>query len=465
MNSKALKVSIIVRTYNEERWIGHCLGAIFSQDFDNFEVILVDNNSTDHTVEVAKRYPIATVVTIDKFFPGKALNDGIRASTGNYIVCISAHCIPKDKQWLQNLYNNFDENEKLAGVYGRQLPLSYTSDTDKRDLLITFGQDKKVQVKDYFFHNANSMLPRKIWDKFPFDEDTTNIEDRIWGKEVIGAGYEIVYEPSAQVYHYHGLHQHGNSSNRAKGIATILDKLDLESVGDLPESMKPKIANFAVVLPVLGESKVEGGIDFLQRSLDYLKKTMYVNNIYILTDNEAVNNMAIKNKVKVITRSDTIKDPNLSIERVLQHALKGIEALGDFPEAIIYLNYLYPFRPKKLIDDLILELQYEGFDSVFSSYIDFGNYWKEGVDGGYSQVDNALIPRLEKHPLYRALYGVGCATLTSILRTGSLVGDNVGILPLNNSLYALRLDDETPVEIILGGIEYTKKGEKSVQAD
>ena len=57
-------------------------------------------------------------------------------------------------QVMQNLYNNFDENEKLAGVYGRQLPLSYTSDADKRDLLIAFGQDKKVQHKDYFFHNA-----------------------------------------------------------------------------------------------------------------------------------------------------------------------------------------------------------------------------------------------------------------------------------------------------------------------
>ena len=151
------EISIIVRTYNEERWIAHCLSAIFSQDFDNFEVILVDNNSTDHTVEIAKRYPVSTIVKIDKFFPGKALNDGIRASTGNYIVCISAHCIPKDKQWLQSLYNNFDENEKLAGVYGRQLPVSYTSDLDKRDLLIAFGQEKKVQVKDYFFHNARQI--------------------------------------------------------------------------------------------------------------------------------------------------------------------------------------------------------------------------------------------------------------------------------------------------------------------
>lgn len=462
MNSSPLKVSIIVRTYNEERWIAHCLGAIFNQDFDDFEVVLVDNKSSDHTLEIAKRYPVKTIINIEKFFPGKAINDGIRASTGNYIVCISAHCIPKDKHWLQNLYDNFEDNKKIAGVYGRQLPLAYTSDADKRDLLITFGQDKKVQVKDYFFHNANSMFPRAIWDEFPFEEEATNIEDRIWGKLVIEAGYKIIYEPSASVYHYHGLHQHGNSSGRAKGIATILDKLDAESIGDLPESLKPEIANFVAVLPVLGEYKTVGGINFLQRSLDYLKEVKYIDSIYVLTDNESVSNLAIQNNAKVISRSKAISSPNLSLEKVLQYALKSIEALDDFPEAVVYINYLYPFRPVKLIDELILELQYEGLDSVFSSYVDFGNYWKEDVDGDYSQVGDALMPRVEKRPLHRALYGVGCVTLASIVRAGSLVGDRVGIFPLNNLLYALRLDDETPIEIILSGIECTKKGEKNV---
>jgi rhamnosyltransferase len=462
MKLRVSKISIIVRTHNEERWISHCLEAIFSQDFNNFEVVIVDNNSTDHTVEIVRRYPVKSIINIDKFIPGKAINDGIRASIGDYIVCISAHCIPKDDQWLSNLYSNFADNQKLAGVYGRQLPLSYTSDADKRDLLITFGQDRKVQVKDYFFHNANSMLPRAIWDKFPFDEEATNIEDRIWGKLVIEAGYEIIYEPSASVYHYHGLHQHGNTSSRAKGIATILRELDEGSIGDLPESLKPEIANFVVVLPVLGDHKVVGNIDFLQRSLDYLKEVKYINNIYVLTDNEIVRNLAIQNKVKVIARTDNIKDPSLSLEKVLQYSLKCIEALNDFPEGMVYINYLYPFRPAKLIDELILELQYKGFDSMFTSYVDFGNYWKEDTDGDFSQVGDSLMPRMEKHPLHRALYGAGCVTLTPIIRQGSLVGDKAGIFSLNNLLYTLRLDDETPIEIILAGIECTKKEEKDV---
>jgi glycosyltransferase involved in cell wall biosynthesis len=453
MNSKAPEVSIIVRTYNEERWIGHCLGAIFNQDFDNFEVILVDNNSTDHTVEVAKRYPVSTIVKIDKFFPGKALNDGIRASTGNYIVCISAHCIPKDEQWLRNLYNNFDENEKLAGVYGRQLPLSYTSDADKRDLLIAFGQDKKVQVKDYFFHNANSMLPRAIWDEFPFEEEATNIDDRIWGKLVIEAGYKIIYEPSASVYHYHGLHQHGNSSDRAKGIATILDKLDAESIGDLPESLKPENIGVASIL-LVNEQIDENSLEFklLLNAVEELKLVSYVNEIYIAAHDE---NIAILSGTQWIDRNKSTFNANdINVEELLSLSLKEIESKGSFPGVILYVNHHYPFRPVNLFDELITELQYMGLSSVFPCFIDYGHYWKKDTCGSFLQIDSSMDSRTNREPIMRALYGLGCATSSAEIRKGNITGNDVGIVSIDNYQFTLNSREIGSQEIIKKLLNY-----------
>ena len=84
------------------------------------------------------------------------------------------------------------EQENIAGVYGRQEPLAFTSDLDKRDLLTIFGLDKKIQVKDSFFHNANSAFRRDIWGKYPFDEKVTNIEDRVWGEKVIQQGFQLI---------------------------------------------------------------------------------------------------------------------------------------------------------------------------------------------------------------------------------------------------------------------------------
>ena len=222
MNSgKNNLVSIIIPHHNNETILLNCIKSIYELTYSNFEVIVVDNLSTDKTIDKVKHFPVNKIITIDKYLPGKALNMGIEEAEGQYFVFLSAHCIPVENTWLQKLVYALEENVNYAGVYGRQEPMSFTSNSDRRDLLLIFGLDRKIQIKDSFFHNANSMLPRAIWDKFPFDEKATNIEDRIWGKLVIEAGYEIIYEPSASVYHYHGLHQHGNSSIRAKGPCFI----------------------------------------------------------------------------------------------------------------------------------------------------------------------------------------------------------------------------------------------------
>ena len=55
-------VSIIVRIKNEEKWITSCLKAIFNQNYKNFEVIIVDNESADKTLEKLKNFKIKKVV-------------------------------------------------------------------------------------------------------------------------------------------------------------------------------------------------------------------------------------------------------------------------------------------------------------------------------------------------------------------------------------------------------------------
>ena len=180
----------------------------FWRPFKNIEVIIVDNLSTDMTVKKAKEFSVK-IITIKEFLPGKSINDGIKASKGKYIVCLSGHCVPTNENWLSNLINDL-KNEEVAGVYGRQQPFSYSSDLDKRDLLTVFGLDKKIQKKDSFFHNANSAFRREIWNKFPFDEKVSNIEDRVWGQQVIDSNYNIIYEPEASVFHWNGIHHDSN---------------------------------------------------------------------------------------------------------------------------------------------------------------------------------------------------------------------------------------------------------------
>ena len=159
-------ISIIIRTKNEERWIDHCLSAIATQSIKDYEIVLVDNNSDDKSVKIAKKYT-EKIISVTDFFPGKAIYDGIRASSGKFIVIISGHCIPKNNVWLENLIEPLknDQTGLLAGVYGRQEPLSSSSPLDKRDLTVVFGLDEGPK-KRQLFHNANSALTREMWANF-----------------------------------------------------------------------------------------------------------------------------------------------------------------------------------------------------------------------------------------------------------------------------------------------------------
>ncbi|MBF0455129.1 MAG: glycosyltransferase family 2 protein [Magnetococcales bacterium] len=440
------EVSIIIRTRNEERWIRHCLRSVFDQDYTDFEVILVDNESRDHTVEVARRFPLAKIISISDYIPGQALNTGIKAAKGNYIVCLSAHCVPVDSGWLSALLRNFDD-ENIAGVYGRQLPVAFSAALDKRDLTIVFGLDRRVQIKDYFFHNANSMIRKELWDRFPFDEQVSNIEDRVWGKTMVQEGYRLIYEPDAAVYHHHGLHQ-SNDEKRARGVVSIIETVDGESVGRLPDTIRPENYNVAAVLPVRGEVRRPGGRDILSRLLDILQEARYLDSIHLFSDQEEVAQLAKLRGVKFIPRPSRFNDSDKSIEDVLQYCLTQIEAQGDFPESILNVDYLYPFRSPELVDTMIRDAQYNGLDTIFPGYVEYRNFWQQDAQGDFIQVGESLLPRARKKPLYQALYGLGCLTAVPIIRTGRLVGEMVGILPVTDRKQLLRYADDSGSKIV-----------------
>ncbi len=437
------KISVIIRTRNEETWVGPCLDMVFRQDYPDFEVIVVDNESTDHTLEIVRRYPVKEVIRISRYMPGLSLNTGIRASTGALIACLSSHCIPRRIDWLSKLAAAFDD-PKVAGAYGRQLPLAFSGAIDKRDLLTVFGLDRRVQVKDYFFHNANSMLRRDLWEATPFDEEATNIEDRLWGKAMIEAGHTLVYEPEAAVFHHHGINQGDSDRGRAHGVSSLLDRLEAEIVADLPENMRPENCNVVAIAPVLGEPRELQGGDVFAEMLRQLTDCRYLRNVYTLAESDKVRATAGRLGARFLARPEELRSRDRSLGDILRYALQTMEATGDYPDTILYVNYLCPFRPAGLLDELVTELHYKGLDTVFPGYVDYNDHWVNAAAEQFERISESPKPGPERARLYRSLYGLGCATRASVIRRGNLIGDKVGIVPITEHIYTLRLTDERP---------------------
>ncbi|MBT5469285.1 MAG: glycosyltransferase family 2 protein [Nitrospina sp.] len=432
-------VSLIIRTKNEERWIHSCLDAVFSQSYKNFEVILVDNESTDKTVEKAHQFPIKEIVSINNYLPGEALNLGIKESKGEYIVCLSAHCIPTEKEWLAFLVNALEEDDNFAGVFGRQEPMSFSTSTDKRDLLLVFGLDRIIKTKDSFFHNANSIIRRKCWEELPFDNSITNIEDRIWAQEMLNRGYKLLYEPEASVYHYHGIHQGGNTE-RLNNVVKIIEK---HQTNYRTGKINANSLKIVAIIPIRGLTKSVNNIPLIKYTIDSVKQSKFVDKVFVSTDSKETAEIAKGMGVECpFIRPQSLSEDHVNLEKVQQFSLQEIEKTGLLPDLVIHMEETYPVRPDGLLDGMILHLLEEGYDSVIAARRESGWLWHENQDGRFERVDSGDIPRKFKEKSLIGLHGLGCVTYPEFIRNGQMLGGKIGLYEVEHPLAGFELRDD-----------------------
>lgn len=188
-----MKVSVIIRTHNEEKTVGKLLDKLKSQTFKNFETILVDNSSKDKTLKIAKKYRIDKLINIPegKFSHPKSLNDAIKKASGDLIVLTNGHCVPIFDTWLEDGLENFKDPE-VAGI---------TGDYIYADEKIKFY--KKVRLPIGNLSNTNSIIRRDLWEKYHFDESLSGAEDYDWGLEMRARGYKVIRDPRFMIRHYH----------------------------------------------------------------------------------------------------------------------------------------------------------------------------------------------------------------------------------------------------------------------
>ena len=115
-------ISIIIPVYNAEKYINDCFESILSQTLKNFEVIFVDDGSTDSSAEILKRlaseFVFVRVLTQDNAGPGSARNIGIKEARGEYIVFIDVDD-RIEPEYIENLYNGIisKKSDLLIGGY------------------------------------------------------------------------------------------------------------------------------------------------------------------------------------------------------------------------------------------------------------------------------------------------------------------------------------------------------------
>ena len=198
-----MNCSIVIRAYNEEKHIGRLLEGIKQQTIKDVEIILVDSGSTDRTVSIAESFG-ARVVRIPsaEFTFGRSLNFGVRAATRDFVVIASAHVYPVYPDWLESLLRPF-EDERVALTYGKQRGPDVAKYSEQQIFHQWYPDTSDLNQPTAFCNNANAAIRKSLWEKNPYDETLTGLEDLAWAKWAKEQGHKIAYVADAEIVHVH----------------------------------------------------------------------------------------------------------------------------------------------------------------------------------------------------------------------------------------------------------------------
>lgn len=199
-------ISIIIRNRNEGEFIGFALQSCLDF-FNKPEIIIIDNNSTDDSLEIVNMFSDRTDIktyTINHYTPGKSINLGVKHATRDVILVLSAHSQILDVS-LEEVNKQL---KKHVAVFGKQIPIYRGKKITPRYIWSHFKNKPVINMfskieNRQFLHNAFCFYNKEFLISNPMPEKYPGKEDRYWAIDMINKGYSYSYDPNLSVNHYY----------------------------------------------------------------------------------------------------------------------------------------------------------------------------------------------------------------------------------------------------------------------
>ncbi len=211
-------ITIFIRARNEASLIGECLSAIYSQETKyTHEVVLLDCESSDRTVEIASGHPVRIYSIPPRLFTySSALNFGVKLARGKFFVPLSAHVVPCDNRWLDKLVEPVASAE-VAASFSRQIAWPSAPPQEQESMARGYPEVDKFFSRETFlgrvgagsspyseiaYSNASSCILLEVFENISFLELPFS-EDRAFALELLKNDLSYKYCSGSVCYHSH----------------------------------------------------------------------------------------------------------------------------------------------------------------------------------------------------------------------------------------------------------------------
>ena len=217
--NKPVIASIIIPNWNGKELLEDCLSSLFAQSFKDFEIILMDNNSSDESIKyVEDNFPQVKIISLHKNFGfAGAINAGVKASKATYVVFLN-NDTSAEKDWLSSLVGCANSHQEVISVNSKLLNFYDKKTIDGVGILINeAGQAKSIgweeqdhgqyEKERYIFGATGgaSLFKRVDFIKVGmFDENYFMYSEEVdFAFRAQFQGYKSIFCPKALVYHKH----------------------------------------------------------------------------------------------------------------------------------------------------------------------------------------------------------------------------------------------------------------------
>jgi len=406
-------VSIVIPVYNQEKYIKACVESVLEQDYENLEIIVVDDGSTDATPAILKEFgKKIKYIRQENRGPACALNCGIRLARGEFVGWLGSddmYLPGKIKHQIQK----FQENNFLALIYTDYIII----DSEGKELRVSQcpslppEQLSKVLLVANFINGSTVLMRKKCHEKVGYYDENlkASMDGDMWFR-LLEYGYKFGHIPVPYVkYRWHP----ANISHKFRLMQKYRDKVQLKAFkafssqglfNNIPEleqlsfAFAKQLSFRSAIATIEKAMETEGKSSIRQTFLWTLFKIM--NNSFFI----GLIRLVIKMKCKIKYIDKTIINEPYNAKNYWEKRLEknwGLHGVGCINYGIYYNQWLYKVRKRVFIDHIrTLNLDFKNIKvldigSGTGFYLDF---WKShGVKSvTASDIASIAVQRLKK---------------------------------------------------------------------
>lgn len=421
-------ITVYITNYNYGKFIQKAINSVLDQTLQNFELIIIDDGSTDDSKSIIEEYKDAPNIQII-YQQNKGLNItnniALRASNSKYIMRLDADDFLEPSALLV-MSNLLEQDDDLGLVF----PDYYMADANGQVLEVHQRHDfkHKVSLLDQAAHGACTMIRTEFLQKLGGYNESYTCQDgyELWVKFTRNYKVQNVNVP---LFYYR---QHGNNlTSNEQRILQTRARINASYIDNGSE----KIKGIGIIPIRNGENSVGfkkiGDKDILFKKIEDAIASKHLTKVIVTASSNYVKDyvelhFGNEPKVEFLHRPEKLARLNINLTESIDYVLQEVDPEKKQFNAIAILALEYPLLSTFQIDDAINTMFLFGSDSLISVRLEHNMFFQHHGEGMIPILNQSKFTKLEREALYRHVGGVTVIRTTSFNKEGGLLVGKVG---------------------------------------